>query len=311
MNDLLRTGGAPTSSSDPTRQALAEMLVEDTGTHFLDSGGAYGRHFQSNRAIPDFELVTPHLLRFAMTGETDGLVPSGSWWIETSHHAYHWLAERVTYAEELDALFERFVDWCDARGDDGGWLSYQALWADPTRLHDFLVDTLLELESEHIGIAAWYLDALEREVVTGLYGDGEPFVVNTYNGPDMVSQTLQYLYVEVDGRAFVLLSVHGGCDVRGGYGRPRFFEVEGECAIFDNARAYLEPEFEPSDPDSPTWYTDDGGYTWHSQTRGVLALHEYAASTDPCRRGDGVVFIDDGGNGYCPITGRRLEVWSG
>jgi len=45
MNELLDKGGVPTSSIDPTRRAVAEMLVEDTGTHFLDSGGAGKRRF--------------------------------------------------------------------------------------------------------------------------------------------------------------------------------------------------------------------------------------------------------------------------
>ena len=42
-----------TSSTDPTRHALAEMLTENTGASILDSGGAYGRHWQTNRQVTD------------------------------------------------------------------------------------------------------------------------------------------------------------------------------------------------------------------------------------------------------------------
>ena len=31
-----------------TERKLAEMLKENTGIHMLDSGGAYGRHWQLN-----------------------------------------------------------------------------------------------------------------------------------------------------------------------------------------------------------------------------------------------------------------------
>ena len=40
-----------------TEQAIYEMLTESTGTHFLDSGGATGRHWQRNqkRTLEDFK----------------------------------------------------------------------------------------------------------------------------------------------------------------------------------------------------------------------------------------------------------------
>ena len=90
-----------------------------------------------------------------------------------------------------------------------------------------------------------------------------PFITNTYNGEDLLSQVLQYHYAtitegpdceqaetetiqsllasEIDGRAFVLLAIHGGCDVRGGYTRPRFFWITDDdgISIFDNARCSL------------------------------------------------------------------------
>ncbi|MEM3215909.1 MAG: hypothetical protein QXS81_01030 [Candidatus Micrarchaeaceae archaeon] len=38
----------------PIERQIAEMLIENTGVHMLDSGGAYGRHWQENRKIADF-----------------------------------------------------------------------------------------------------------------------------------------------------------------------------------------------------------------------------------------------------------------
>ena len=39
-----------------TEQQIYNMLTENTGTHFLDSGGANGRHWQSNikKSLEDF-----------------------------------------------------------------------------------------------------------------------------------------------------------------------------------------------------------------------------------------------------------------
>ena len=40
-----------------TKQAIYEMLTESTGEHFLDSGGYYGRHWETNqkKTIDDFD----------------------------------------------------------------------------------------------------------------------------------------------------------------------------------------------------------------------------------------------------------------
>jgi len=38
----------------PVEKKIAEMLTENTGVDMLDSGGAYGRHWQENRKVVDF-----------------------------------------------------------------------------------------------------------------------------------------------------------------------------------------------------------------------------------------------------------------
>ena len=93
----------------------------------------------------------------------------------------------------------------------------------------------------------------------GIYGEGEPFIENTYNGECALSQVIQYGYYQIDDTEYVCLSIHGGCDVRGGYTRPRIFEVTQEIAIVDNAKVgrYCD------DCDSG-WYSDDGGCHWYA-----------------------------------------------
>lgn len=195
---------------DKTRQVLASMLTQNTGTHFLDSGGAYGRNWERNQGR-DFDSEKESTLTF-------------KWGLEVTHNVYHWLAERVEYDEHMDKLFHR---WADLAGNEGKhWL---------------------QLMSEFV----------KKRGGTGYYGSGEPVTVNTYNGENLLSQILQYVYWCDDDGEFILLQIHGGCDVRGGYTAPRVFRCNDECAIFDNARASIWcPECEAN------WSTDDA-YHWY------------------------------------------------
>lgn len=50
--------------------------------------------------------------------------------------------------------------------------------------------------------------------------------INTYNYAGIQSQILQYLIFEALDTDYILLQIHGGCDARGGYTKPRVFEIE-------------------------------------------------------------------------------------
>ena len=90
---------------------------------------------------------------------------------------------------------------------------------------------------------------------TGLYGDGEPFTVNTYNGECTLSQTLQFLYFEIGKKHLVILQIHGGCDVRGGYTRPYIFEVVDESFfMFSDGYIFFIGDDELHTDDGYHWY---------------------------------------------------------
>jgi len=78
-------------------------------------------------------------------------------------------------------------------------------------------------------------------------------VYNTSNGEDFLSQTLQYGLFEVDKRTFIILQIHGGCDIRGGYTKPRVFELE-DVYLTNSA------DFRTKDG----LWTDDG-YNWYDE----------------------------------------------
>ena len=89
--------------------------------------------------------------------------------------------------------------------------------------------------------------------IGGFYGEGSPVVVNTYNGEDALSQVLQYVYFTADHEEYVVLQIHGGCDVRGGYTAPKVFKCSEEHSIFDNARGSIVCE----NDHEHYWATDD------------------------------------------------------
>ena len=43
-----------------TEKMVFELITENTGQHFLDSGGAYGRHWERNQKIPIEEWIESH-----------------------------------------------------------------------------------------------------------------------------------------------------------------------------------------------------------------------------------------------------------
>jgi len=156
----------------PTRTAevLAEMLTENTGRHMLDSGGAYGRHWEKNtgRTVQNF-LDAP-------------AVNVDEW--GATLDVFHYLLARVEFAPEMHAEFEEFAK----RDPEASWLQL---------CEDFPSEYGFEV--------------------------GQSF--NTYNFENLLSQTLQGVTFSTGEDCFVLLQIHGGADVRGGYTAPKVFKV--------------------------------------------------------------------------------------
>ena len=228
-----------------TNQVISGMLQENTGSHFLDSGGAYGRNHERNQGR-DFASESESFVEFDARGDALEIM--------VTHNLYHWLSERLEFDEKMQKTFDAYAEL--PGNEDEGWLCI---------MEDF---------AKKLG-------------GKGIYGDGEPMTINTYNGEDLLSQTIQYTYFEIkedvygppslqdeedeeDGELlvesgdYVLLQVHGGCDVRGGYTAPKVFRVKDEGAMFDNARASIQCSANPDH----YWYTDDGYHYYDNGTCG-------------------------------------------
>jgi hypothetical protein len=209
-----------------TEERIEAMLKENTGRHFLDSGGETGRHWQRNQGV-NFNARKPAALTVNKYG------------IEVALDTFSWLVSRLDYSPEADAKFQR---WMKKREEQ-----------DPS-LHD------LELMQEY---AEKWVEKYGGG--HGPYGEGkEPCVVNSYNEHNLLDQTIQFTYVDPKGgnEPLVLLQIHGGADVRGGYTRPRLFTEDRnhELGIFDYARADIGCKGDHEH----NWSTDDGSH-WYFQ----------------------------------------------
>lgn len=81
-------------------------------------------------------------------------------------------------------------------------------------------------------------------------------VINTYNGEEFLSQTLQYGLFHKNETYFIALQIHNGCDVRGGYTEPTVFEL-GDADSF----TLNQHDFNVSDGEIG-YYSDDG-FNWY------------------------------------------------
>lgn len=195
-----------------TDEVLVGMLTENTGRHMLDSGGAYGRNWERNGGMTvEAAKARPEI--HVETWERDG----GHVVEYVTLDVFHFLSDRLDYNAEMDDAFRAFAT--DDEHDRESWY------------------TCLEEWLEEIG-AGWQ--------------GGPCITVNTYNGEDSLSQILLYTMFEhpESGDSMVALSIHGGCDARGGYTAPRMFDLDhyNEYTLFDNARCTVvitEPDATP------------------------------------------------------------------
>lgn len=106
---------------------------------------------------------------------------------------FHFLNDRLEYDADLDAAF---LEWADEEMPDVPWMAVMEEFASRWT------------EEENPGMA-WQ-------------------TINTYNNEDSLSQVLQYTQINEESGEWLwgdlyLVQIHGGCDVRGGYTRPRVF----------------------------------------------------------------------------------------
>ena len=224
---------------------VSMMLKENTGTHFMDSGGEGGRAWQQNQKR-DFQKEAASVIEVDV-GRKDLIISMRTFFYVTEF----W--ESTTESERLQKEFLKFADREENEGD--GWMSL---------MEKFYEEVLYPEIDDH----DW-----------NAYNVGKGGrIVNTYNYESSVDQILQYMMFSwQDNCPFIMLQIHGGADARGGYTAPHFFAFK--------TREHHIDEFLICDGDytvmcgDEQWYTDDHGCHWYfegSSSRRSMGSSEFA-----------------------------------
>jgi hypothetical protein len=165
-----------------------KMLVESTGTHFLDSGGDDNRHWQRNakKSIEDFKN-SPQVEYEVWNNSDDNLAKLDD--ISVTIPIFQYL----TNVFELDYVANEFNSKFDVMSD------FESDW-------NFISE-----------------DAQEWLVANGfeLVEDKQ----NTYNFDNYFSQDMLFTHLKYNDDDYYLISIHNGADVRGGYTDAKLFKL--------------------------------------------------------------------------------------
>ena len=207
---------------------LSHMLKENTGIALCDSGGAYGRNWEKNQDR-SFKSEPASVLSIDFKYEMVGY----------SLNTYHYLFAHLNYDDEARKLMGRFRRF-EKRPEfkNCGWLEIMR------RFYDDVLTPEIKKQGK------------------GRYDSGGE-VINTANYESSVDQALQFLTFPWGDQDYVMLQIHGGCDLRGGYTAPVIFAVDGEGVmdlIFDDGDFSITFE---GGHDGDYWTTDDHGSHWY------------------------------------------------
>ena len=187
------------------QKLIYSMLVENTGTHFLDSGFSNGRMWQrnQNKTIDDFYNEDEERYEFDERYNE----------LERNVSVFHYLTnnhEINEICEDFNKLNTNPKNW-DCEEDVYG-VSKEA-WKD------------LQLSALSLGS--------EVEIL---------HTFNTYNYDSDLSQVLQGSHLEIDGEFYTLIQIHGGADVRGGYTDAKLLKKGSymdDCQIHEHLQDYI------------------------------------------------------------------------
>jgi len=180
-----------------TQQAIYEMLIENTGKHFLDSGGDSGRHWQHNQNKTHLDFINEKELHFDKSDPNDVIITKS---------LYHHLTESLEY---LPQLTNQLNDWINK-----------------DKYHAF--------DNPNGRSNVWHdVEDFMSEFLT----DDKIHCVYTYNFDNVLSQNIQYLHSgdDLHDNNIIALSIHNGADARGGLTDYKFFKVDwDQFLLFDN-----------------------------------------------------------------------------
>jgi len=183
------------------QETIAAMLTENTGTHFLDSGGSNGRAWQQNagKVVADFE-AQPSATAEIYVREWQGKLVAE---VLPCVNIFHLLTGG---ALELD-------DFC----------------------HEFNAMPVDKWDGDYNGVSLEGSEWLEARGFAMCKESRGGW--NTYNWNAAHSQVMQGNELTLEGEygeeKYLLLQIHGGADVRGGYTDARLFKLADHAEFYN------------------------------------------------------------------------------
>ena len=252
-----------TTIKQDTGKVIAEMLKENTGRNLLDSGMIYGYGYDK-RAELDYPK-TP-----------ENFIKGGQYFKSTYHH----LLDNLVVSNENEA-FQKF-----ARGemmrDELEWELQNMSQEDG----DALVAERIKMRQDE----PWH-ETLDNYVKYQEFTANEGY--NTYNMDNLLDVDFQWF--EIDGyledKQFVVIRTHNGCDARGGYSTPVWFE------------------YKDHDRDDSNLHSVDTGYMYCSANDEHRFETYDAYNWSNSDTGTGKVDIEEDANGnlLCPLCKGILQ----
>jgi len=185
-----------------TQQAVYEMLTENTGKHFLDSGGDNGRHWQRNQKKTHLDFINEEEIQIERFDKDDVLITKS---------LYHHLNETCEYLPQLT-----------------------------NQLNDWINENKYDAINNPEGRSNVWCDV--EEFISEFVSDDKIHCVYTYNFENVLSQDIQYLHFGSDiyDNDIIALSIHNGADARGGLTDYRFFKVDWDTFLNFDPEYYKE-----------------------------------------------------------------------
>ena len=180
-----------------TKQLVYDMLTENTGSHFLDSGGTDGRMWQRNqkKTIEDFENEEEESYQLDAKYKE----------IYRTVSVFHYLTNNL----EIDDICEEFNKIQDESNN----------WDADVSVHGVSKEAWSYLLNTHDDDNGWEELTVQR-------------TWNTYDGESDLSQILQGANLTINDEQYILIQIHNGADARGGYTDAKLFKME-DCRIHE------------------------------------------------------------------------------
>jgi len=212
------------------QETIAQMLTQNTGTHFLDSGGANGRAWQQNagKVVADFEAQ-----------------PSAT----AEIYVREWQGKLVAEVLPCVNIFHLLT---------GGALELDDL------CHEFNAMPADDWDGDYNGVSLEGSEWLEARGFAMCKESRGGW--NTYNWNAAHSQVMQGNELTLEGEygeeKYLLLQIHGGADVRGGYTDARLFKLADHAEFYNVVSedcGFSDERGEISISWHGEWINSDGG----------------------------------------------------